>query len=307
MKKLLLLVLLLNTLGSCSGQDTNNVPDKKTISTIKKAEKVVYYALDPMSSDTTKPQIAGVPITIFSKELRQAEKDSLTHIIIDNVKNVQGDGKGKFCPPAPQDAFLFIKGNDTVQFVVDLNCASYTIVKDTLEFEYDIEKIYDKMSPLVKSIRGNVSQLINQSSDTSKNMLPDQMKRIISEADSVVCYLLDPLDKNFKDTLNGFCILDYTNVDAKLVDSLKNILLDDSNFGYPTFLKNCTFLCDITFRMYAKGEYADVMFAFYCDDCVVFCGNEHIKSDSRNMRKGILEIAKYIFPKDRYVRHLLNQ
>ena len=307
MRKLLLMAILFGTL-SCSGQD-GTLPDKKTMSVIKKAEKVVYYALNPMSNDTTKIQIDGVPTTGYSKEFVSAGKDSLTLLIIENIKNVRKSGKGKFCPSAPQDAFLFIKGKDTVKIVVDFNCASYNIINDTTIYEYDFDKFYDKVSKIIKPMRKNETLLSNSISnkDSTSNILTDKMKRIISEPDSAICFLLDPLEKNCKDTLNGFCILEQSNIKTKLIDSLKNILLDKQNFVYSGIVKNCTFLCDISFRLFSKGEYADVMFALYCDDCVVICGDEHIKADSGNMRKKILEIAKNIYPKDRYIRYMLNQ
>ncbi|MBO7598994.1 MAG: hypothetical protein J6T70_18310 [Bacteroidales bacterium] len=312
MKTLLILTILCG-LFSCSGNANppgdGKLPDKKTMSVIKKAEKVVYYELDPMSDESTKYQIDGVPTTGFSKELNKTEQDSLTLLLTENIKKVRKDGKGKFCPYAPQDAFLFIKGKDTVKLVVDFNCASYCIINDTLIYEYDFEKYYDNVSKVIKPIRKMNSFLSNSISDTdsTKNLLTDKMKQIIIETDSVICYLLDPLDKNSKDTLNGFCILERKCIDTELVDTLQNILLDKRMFVYSGIVKNCTFLCDMAFRLFSKGEYTDVLFAFYCDDCVVIHGNEHIKVDSGNFRKRILEVAKSAFPKDRYIRFMLNQ
>lgn len=306
MKKFLLMAILFSTL-SCSGQD-GNLPDKKTMAVIKKAEKVVYHALDPMAEDMSNGEIYGTAKTGYSRELEKSEKENLINLINEKKANYLHPGKGKFCPSAPQDAFIFVKGKDTVQFVVDLNCATYSIIHDTTEYEYDFEKCQEKVSQLIKSMREQNSVASNSIAplDSAKNILTEKMKRIISESDSVVCYLLDPMDMTSTDTLNGFCILDNAKVESKLVDSLKNILLDKQNFVYSQLLKNCTFLCDMNFRMFAKGEYADVMFAFYCDDCVIVCNDEHIISDSRNMHKEILEIAKCVFPKDRYIRYLLN-
>ena len=85
------------------------------------------------------------------------------------------------------------------------------------------------------------------------------------------------------------------------VDSLKEVLLDKDNFVYSEVIKNCIFLPDVNFRLFANGEYADVLFAFYCDECRVICNGESVQSDSENMRKRILEIAMCIFPKDKYI------
>lgn len=310
--KLLILTILCG-LFSCSGNanppDDGKQLDKKTMSIIKKAEMVVYYALDPMAEDTTIYDIDGVPTTGYSKILVQAEKDSLTKLVMGNIRNVRKDDKGKFCPSAPQDAFLFIKGKDTVKLIVDFNCASYSIINDTVVYEYDFDKIYDNVSKIIKPMRKKESLLLSSISniDSTKNLLTDKMKNIISEMDSVICFLLDPLDKNSKDTLNGYCILEQSNIESKFVDSLKIILLDKQNFVYLGIVKNCTFLCDMNFRLFSKGEYMDIMFAFYCDDCIVCRGNEYVQTDSGNMRKKILEIAKTAFPKDKYIRFLLNQ
>ncbi len=91
------------------------------------------------------------------------------------------------------------------------------------------------------------------------------------------------------------------------VDSLKEVLLDKDNFVYSEVVKNCIFLPDVNFRLFANGEYADVLFAFYCDECRVICNGESVQSDSENMRIRILEIALCIFPKDKYIRFLLNK
>jgi|GEM_PF-6025604 len=307
MKKLILIAIMLSALN-CNAQEGFS-PDKKTMSVIKKAEIVEYCALDPWSEDFIHGEIYGIAKTGYSRPLRKDEKDSVAKFLHCNKDNCRKLGKGKFCPPAPQDALLFTKGSDTITIVFDFNCAAYTIVNDTVEYEYDFDNAEAEVSKLIKQFRQQDSVVVNAYPpvDTFQNMLTEKMRSVIGDADSVVCYLLDPLDKTNKDTLNGFCILNHSTVDAKHVDLLKKILLDKQNFVHSDILKNCTFLCDMIFRVYAKGEYADVMFAFYCDDCVVVCGDEHVNSDSSNMRKGILEIAKDIFPKDRYIRHLLNQ
>ncbi len=299
---------MLSTLGSCNGQDINRVPDKKTMSVIKKSEKVVYYALDPMSEDCPNGDIYGFAKTDYTKKLDITEKDSIINFVIGNKDNYRKSGKGKFCPPAPQDAFLFFKGKDTVAVVFDLDCATYTVVKDTLKYEYDFDHNYANVSKLIKQFRQQDSDAIKlcPSVDSSQKTLTDKMKRIISESDSVVCYLLDPMDKTCSDTLRGFCILERNSIESRLSDSLRNILLDESFFPHSDIIKNCTFLCDMDFRFYLKDEYVDVMFAFYCDECAVICGKESVRTDSKAMQKDILIIAKDIFPKDRYIRHLLN-
>ena len=308
MKNLFLLFFMLSTLGSCSGQDGKNVPDKKTMSVIKKAEQVVYYVLDPLTEDCPNGDIHGFAKNNYTKTLEKNEKDSIVNFVIGNKDNYRKSGKGKFCPPAPQDAFLFIKGKDAVTVVFDLNCAIYTIVNDTLEYEYDFDKIHANVSKVIKQFRQQDSVDIDSSLlvYTSYNTLTDNIKRIIAESDSVDCYLLDPTDKTGSDTLRGFCILEKKSIDAKFVDSLRNILLDDNSFPHSDIVKNCTFLCDMDFRFYLEDEYADVMFAFYCDECVAICGKESVLTDSKVIQKDILKIAKSIFPKDRYIRHLLN-
>ena len=89
MKKLLTLTILCG-LFSCGSvakpPDEGNLPDKKTMSVIKKAEKVVYYSLDPMSEDCSKMRIEGICTTGFQKELEHNEVDSLVSIIIENAK-----------------------------------------------------------------------------------------------------------------------------------------------------------------------------------------------------------------------------
>ena len=194
--------------------------------------------------------------------------------------------------------------------VIDFNCGSYSIVNGTLEYEYDFYNCSEKFAQLIKPMRKQESAFINliqTNSDSARNVLTEKMKLIITGADSVVCYLLDPMDKSCKHTLQGVCILEQEKTVSQLVDSLKEVLLDKDNFVYSEVVKNCIFLPDVNFRLFANGEYADVLFAFYCDECRVICNGESVQSDSENMRKRILEIAMGIFPKDKYIRFLLNK
>ena len=303
------LIILLSALGSCSGQGVDSAPDKKTISTIKKAETAVYCELDPLDEDSQNGEILGYAKMPCSKTLTADDKDSIVDFLIGNKGNYRKSCKGKFCPPAPQDAFLFIKGSDTVTVVFDLNCASYSIVRDTLVYEYDFDDAQAHVSNTIVRFRPQYSVSDNSSlpTDTSQNMLSKKIRRVIEDADSVMCYLLDPMDKTCSDSLRGFCILADKRLESGLVDSLRNILLDDDSFHPLQYAKNCTFLCDLSFRFFRDDENADVMFAFYCNDCVAICGNESVLTDFGKMRNGILLIAKALFPKDKYIRHLLNK
>lgn len=310
MKKFLLMAILFSTL-SCSGQD-GNLPDKNTMAVIKKAEKVVYYALDPMAEDSTCQKIEGICTTGFSKELEQAQIDTLISIIQENAKIPIKQGSGKFSAFIPVDVFQFTKGKDTVNFIVDLHCDIWKFSDSDKKFDFDY--FHNPMEKLVFEIIGepiaatDTDVANTQILGNEKSILPEAVQSLLQKSDSLVWHILDPMQKDDKNVFHGFYVLETKQEsDTSIVNNLTKTLLNKDSFVETDMVKNCTFLPDLGFRVFCGKSFVDVMFAFYCDECRIVYGNNTFQSDCEIIRKEILQQAKNAFPKDRYIRILLNK
>ncbi len=310
MKKLLLMAILFSTL-SCSGQG-EKIPDKKTMSVIKKAEKVVYYALDPMTELCSTQKIEGICTTGFSKILEQSEIDTLISIISGNLKIPKKEGSGKFSPFIPVDVFQFTKGNDTVNFLVDLHCYKWKFSGSNKTYDFDAYS--NPMKKLVYEIIGepiasNDSDLANTHIlENEHSILPEPIQNVLQNMDSLVWHILEPMQQNEKNGFHGFFVLETKKeTDTSIVNNLKKKLLDKDSFVQTMTVKNCTFLPDFGFRVFGNGTFFDTMFAFYCDECIFVYDNKTFQYDCESIRKVILQQAKNAFPKDRYIRILLNK
>lgn len=310
MKKFLLMAISLSAL-SCSGQD-GNLPDKKTMSIIKKAEKVVYYALDPMETNCTSQKIEGICTTGFSKILEQNEIDTLISIINGNAKIPIKEGSGKFSAFIPVDVFQFTKGNDTVNFLVDLHCYKWKFSSCDKKNDFDAFGI--QMKKLVYDIIGEPLVATNhdlentQIKGNKQSILSEPIQNVLHHTDSLIWYILDPMQHNETNGFHGLHVLDtQKESDTVIVNDLKKILLDKDSFIQTDMVKNCAFLPDLGFRIFGSDTYIDLLFAFYCNECRIIFDNNTLQYDSENIRRPILQQAKMAFPKDRYIRILLNK
>ena len=239
-------------------------------------------------------------------------KDSLISIILENAKIPVQEDEGKFSAFLPVDVFQFIKGKDTVNFLVDLHCDIWKF--STNEKKFDFDALHAPMEKLIYGIIGKEltsDNMINNpivKAECKKSIMPDSIKTLLQSADSLVWYMLDPMQQDVKNGFNGFYILDKkAESDTVRIKNLMHNLLREDMFLETDIVKNCTFLPDIGFRSLKGDEFIDVMFSFYCDECKIIYGDNYIQSDCGIIRKEILAEAQKAFPKDRYIRILLNK
>ncbi|MDD6002276.1 MAG: hypothetical protein PUC50_08840 [Bacteroidales bacterium] len=305
MKKILLISVLLSAL-SCSGQD-GRLPDKKTMNVIKKAEKVVYYGLDPMSDDSSKGQICGFAV-INNRELIKNERDSLSTLVQECVSNNMNRGANKMSTFAPDNAFDFIKGTDTVSLLIDFHCDKMMVCYGTEKSKFDFDMNHNKAAQFVANLSYSKLSDKTDSSDIMETALPESIRTIIHDADSLHWYILDPIeisdDKN--KLFNGWLILRQT--EEANTSSIKDFFSTPSNYPQGNLIKDCTFLPDLGIRFYGKDKLTvDIMFSFYCNECSVTDGKQIFQTDCTQIRKAVLVYAKSVFPNDRYIRFMLNQ
>ena len=310
MKKLLTLTILCG-LFSCGSvakpPDEGNLPDKKTMSVIKKAEKVVYYSLDPMAENFSHGKLQGIAICGHCVEVTNEKKDSLYSLIQESIANYNPDGATKMSAFIPDCAIQFIKDNDTVDLLIDFHV-------DIMDFRFrekkckmDFDKTHDKFAKLINSlaIKEDSAQKIE---NATESIVPKEILKNIAAADSVAWYILDPMDRATEndETFNGTLILQQKGgINANEVSSL---LSSPSSFVKSDVFKDCIFFPDLGIRLFANGkQVADIMFSFYCNECKIISGEKHFQSDCQKIRKEIIGYFRNEFPTDRYLRVLSNQ
>ena len=310
MKKLLILTILCG-LFSCNGNatppDNGELPGKKTMSVIKKAEKVVYYALDPMTEDFSHGKIQGIAVCGEKIEVPNDKKDSLFSLIQESIANYNLGGASKMSAFIPDCAIQFIKGVDTVNLLLDFHVAMMDFRFKDKKCRLDFDKTHDKFAKLINSLvikEDSVQKIEN----ATESIVPKEILNNITVADSVVWYILDPMDRAGEndETFNGTLVLQEKGVkDATEVSSL---LSSSKSFTKSDVLKDCIFFPDLGIRMYVNGtQTVDVMFSFYCNECKIINGETRFQSDCQIIIKEIIGYFRNVFPKDRYLRVLSNQ
>ena len=195
----------------------------------------------------------------------------------------------------PVDVFQFIKGKDTVNFLVDLHCDMWMF--STGESKYDFDTFHASMEKLVYKIIGKTLPTDNVvanpiiESEPPKSIMPDSVRIVLQNTDSLMWYILDPMQRDDKEGFCGYYVLDKKiESDAALANNLAKLLLHEGMFLQTDMVKNCMFLPDLGFRVFSEKGFADIMFSFYCNECKIICNGKSIQS-----------------PKDRYLRILLNK
>ena len=298
MRKLLLMAIMLSTL-SCSGQG-EIIPDKKTMSVIKKAETVLYYMLDPMTDDYSNGEIQGYAVVGNKIEVRDAKKDSLISLIQQSVAVFKSDDIHKMSTFAPECAFQFVKGGDTVNVLLDFHADIMNFCSKGNNCKLGFAKTREKIFAFANSLKSEGVSSVMES------IVPKEILSIIVDADSLSWYILDPLEQTSSGSFDGAAILQ--QIEEKNATSISNLLTSPTSFVKSDRIKESVFLPDLAIRMYADGKQSvDVMFSFYCDECKIVCGDHSFQTDCRMIRKEIIENARKVFPLDKYLRVLSNQ
>ena len=299
MKRILLMAILLSTL-SCSGQD-GNLPDKKTMAVIKKAEKVVYYALDPMSEDLSKGEILGYSVVGNGIEVSNNQKDSLISLVQESIAHFKSSKTIKMSAFIPECAFQFVKTNDTVNLLLDFHA-------DVLSFAHKTKNIKLGFAETHKRLMSFINILKIEACDSAESIIPMEILDKIVAADSLTWYILDAMEQPSASTesFNNALILQQKgNKNAKSVSS---ILSAPPSFVKSNRIKESVFMPDLGIRMFIDGKPAvDVLFSFYCEECRIINGEKIFQSDCQRIKKDIIKNALNIFPTDKYLRVLSNQ
>ncbi len=289
----------------------------KTVKFINSADSVKVYVLNPMSKDTLGERYLEYKTTRQSDTLSNVQLLAL-HSILKSKNSYSFDSLVKNCTLLPNYSVSFFAKNknqqlDTLSILLDFNCDTWYFKYDNqIKFE-DFDTVRDTLLVWLRSVftkNNKVSNSYDMEKINSliKNQFGEKTAKQIKNINTVSAFLLNP-EKESEDTtrlFNGFFVVDKVpklqDVEQKLImDILQNKkIITDSRLA-----KNCTFLPDIGFRIYAKDKsYTDILVAFYCNDWLLINNEKRVITDCQSIRKELLELATKTFPEDEYLRSI---
>lgn len=306
MKKFLLMAILFSTL-SCSGQD-GNLPDKKTMSTIKKAENVCMYLIDPMTDDYSNGEILGYAVAGNRIEVSNNQKDSLISLVQESITNFKSSETIKMSAFIPECAFQFVKANDTVNLLLDFHADIMSFAHKTKKCKLGFAKTHEQFMLFINSLKPKDESSLMEDDVDTESIIPKEILDKIVAADSLTWYIVDALGQPSAsvETFNNTLILQQKG--DKNAKSVSSILSAPSSFVKSNRIKESVFMPDLGIRMFIDSKPAvDVLFSFYCEECKIISGENIFQSDCQRIKKDIVKNALNIFPTDKYLRVLSNQ
>lgn len=320
MNRLPFLVATMVLTVSCNAQPSANLPDKKSMQVINKADSVFYYQLDPMSDNYGNGNIQNFALDRpDNKPLQQSDIEVIRKMIVDNA-GFSDPAHGKFSTFMPNHAFRFIRGKDTIDFLVDLHCNMwrfYSGKKCTVAY---FDSLHTQMEAFLNTIsfestdisEGRFQEMQahpNGDCYNEESILPQHILAILSKVKQCEWQIIDPweCDTSKHDIIDGSLVLQRAENNAQAVQ-VAQILADKCSFENTPMVKNCLFLPDVAIALSTHdGVRITVVFSFSCDECRIVSGNDVYQFDCLKIRKKILALAKTTFPNDRYIRFMLNR
>lgn len=332
------------SVSSCSAQDNANIcddtyrtsskvkkalPPKRIIKQIDKSTEVKAYEINALSEDSLVENVYGFCVVGSNRVLNNQQVTRLKQIVANDSNYIRKDNVIKFSTFLPDYAFKFIDGKDSVVLFLDFHADMWSFRYKKKEYIFDNEKVSPALRILVGEVfniklknpqTGNaISQtmpsnviLANSIEETTRKdsvkqyvNLSVKIQSMIKDADSISCFILDPLAEEKTDKLleKYVILLDKPITNKGVIDSIKKQLLGNNSFPKFDYAKNCTFLPDIAFVFHCKKEKLNVLFSFYCNECKMWVNdNLEFSNDCSNIQSEIIGISKKIFPKDKYLR-----
>lgn len=341
MKHFLLMLFMSITMLSFAQCDTylstkraKSTLPKRVLNIVNKADTVFAYQVDAMNipSDTTETiygfAIVGSPVVIGKRETAnlQGIVDSLAYS--DSRKDIR-----KLSTFIPDYGFEFCAGKASVILLFDQHADLCTFYYKRKQYLINTDSIKDALKSLVASVwrrtpakaenfmpqdagtdankTANVSNPAKVENDSTSKApeyikLNDSILKMIKSAKSTTCCIIDPLAKGDKnmEKLDKYVILQKKEVnDEKQVKTVRELVAGDKSFEKLDYVKNCTFLPDIAFQMQSGKNTLNILFSFYCSECMMLLdGKQVFRNDCSFIQPGIISIARQIHPKDKYLR-----
>lgn len=149
------------------------------------------------------------------------------------------------------------------------------------------------------------STVVTNSSDSN---FCDKHRKIMASADSITFMLLDPWvdDTTLKENGYGEVLNRFTTDDKTLLKEAASLLSTLESSGALS-MKNCMHMADVVLSFHTKSGDMNVSYSFYCDVVRFSYVGQYVEIDSEKFRLKFLELVKIAYPKDRYIRYLINR
>lgn len=130
---------------------------------------------------------------------------------------------------------------------------------------------------------------------------------IIEESDSVVWYLLDPMNEDSTvlrmDSMWEILLCETDTLEERC-NALKSTLAYPQSFVKGDMVKESIFLPDVAVSFYSKKNVVTFSYSFYCDLCRFEKDGKYQDTDGELIKQSIIQMACEVFPKDKYLRQL---
>lgn len=113
-------------------------------------------------------------------------------------------------------------------------------------------------------------------------------------------YLLDP-NEDKKEKIHTFSIIEKSNKVGKVQD-LAELIFDNKSYKHGNVVTNSTFLPDIAFLINKDNSKCDVLVSFYCNELIIYEGNNEKRLDFTPIKDKLVEWAISYFPNDEFLK-----
>lgn len=104
--------------------------------------------------------------------------------------------------------------------------------------------------------------------------------------------------------LGKYVVLQKKEITApKQTKAVSDLIAGEKSFEKLDYIKNCTFLPDIALQINSGKKVLNILFSFYCSECMMLLDGKLVfRNDCSLIQSEIINLAKLIYPKDKYLR-----
>lgn len=320
-----------------SAKRTKCALPKRALNIIDRSDSVIACKVDAMNAPSdTSETLCGYMVVGKAKSVGKHNAVNLQEIVDSlAIVGTQGHIK-KFSTFIPDYGFVFYAGRSSVVLLVDQHADLCVFHYKKKQFLLDTDSVRNILEALLDDVwerkptdkvkaensvtqgvalDDNVAMAVSNPSKVENDYTPkapqyikldENILKMIKSAQSVTCYIIDPLTKGDKDMerLGKYVVLQKKEVtDEKQVKSVSNLIASEKSFEKFDYVKNCTFLPDIALQINSGKKTLDILFSFYCNECMMLIdGKQVFRNDCSLIQLEIINIARHIYPKDKYLR-----
>lgn len=143
---------------------------------------------------------------------------------------------------------------------------------------------------------------------TIEDIISHNVFSIISEGTIAIASLLDPLNQQKGDKLNGFTVIEQNkDITDDMKRGIKDALLSSKSYKVSNVIVNATFLPDVALTIIKDNSEINVLFSFYSDVVKIFDGTDEFTLDITPSKKDWATIFLSLFPEDEVLKRYQNE